>query len=211
MRALTIRQPWAQLIALGIKWIETRSWATKYQGPVLIHAGKHKPRTEWFRDNGPPMPPWFDLYAMAGCYRWLEDERDGWWDLGGYEWVGPLGCVVAVADLVDCVPICGADERVPRAWMPHIAEVRGEGPQAGQLWWWKGSDGGYAPTSRWITQDVSDQRPFGDFTPGRHAWLLDNVRPLSTPVPAKGRQGLWKPDDALIDAVRAASATEAEE
>jgi hypothetical protein len=39
-RVLTIRQPWASLIALGHKTIETRSWSTPYRGPVLIHAAK---------------------------------------------------------------------------------------------------------------------------------------------------------------------------
>ncbi|MCR8633468.1 ASCH domain-containing protein [Paenibacillus radicis (ex Xue et al. 2023)] len=40
MKALTIHQPWATLIALGEKRFETRSWATKYRGPLAIHAGK---------------------------------------------------------------------------------------------------------------------------------------------------------------------------
>ena len=39
MRVLSIRQPWASLIASGRKTIELRSWATKYRGPVLILAG----------------------------------------------------------------------------------------------------------------------------------------------------------------------------
>lgn len=43
MRALTISQPWASLIALGHKTLETRGWATKYRGPVAIHAGKGLP------------------------------------------------------------------------------------------------------------------------------------------------------------------------
>jgi hypothetical protein len=33
--------------------------------------------------------------------------------------------------------------------------------------------------------------PFGDFSPGRWAWQLDDVRPLPIPVPATGRQGFW--------------------
>lgn len=39
MKALTIRQPWATLIASGVKTIETRTWATKHRGPLVIHAG----------------------------------------------------------------------------------------------------------------------------------------------------------------------------
>ena len=38
MRALSLRQPWASLIADGRKTIETRTWRTRYQGPLAIHA-----------------------------------------------------------------------------------------------------------------------------------------------------------------------------
>jgi hypothetical protein len=38
--ALTVLQPWAHLVASGIKTIETRTWATSYRGPLLIHAGQ---------------------------------------------------------------------------------------------------------------------------------------------------------------------------
>ncbi len=40
MKALTITQPWATLIAIGAKRFETRSWSTPYEGPLAIHAGK---------------------------------------------------------------------------------------------------------------------------------------------------------------------------
>ncbi|TDL50918.1 2-oxoglutarate dehydrogenase E1 [Paenibacillus dendritiformis] len=40
MKAITIIQPWATLIALEEKGLETRSWATKYRGELAIHAGK---------------------------------------------------------------------------------------------------------------------------------------------------------------------------
>ncbi|WP_443945589.1 ASCH domain-containing protein [Pedobacter sp. AW1-32] len=38
MKALSIKQPWASLIASGIKDIENRTWATKYRGRIYIHA-----------------------------------------------------------------------------------------------------------------------------------------------------------------------------
>lgn len=38
MKAITIWQPWAEFIAAGVKHNETRSWATKYRGPIAIHA-----------------------------------------------------------------------------------------------------------------------------------------------------------------------------
>lgn len=40
MFALTISQPYASLIDTGKKWVENRSWETKYRGPLAIHAGK---------------------------------------------------------------------------------------------------------------------------------------------------------------------------
>jgi activating signal cointegrator 1 len=40
MKALTISQPYASLIASGEKWIENRTWPTSYRGAVAIHAGK---------------------------------------------------------------------------------------------------------------------------------------------------------------------------
>jgi len=40
IKALTISQPWASLIASGEKWVENRHWQTGYRGPLAIHAGK---------------------------------------------------------------------------------------------------------------------------------------------------------------------------
>lgn len=40
VKALTISQPFARLIADGRKWVENRSWPTHYTGQLLIHAGK---------------------------------------------------------------------------------------------------------------------------------------------------------------------------
>ena len=40
MKAVSIKQPWANLIADGQKTIETRTWPTKYRGPLLIVSSK---------------------------------------------------------------------------------------------------------------------------------------------------------------------------
>ena len=37
---ITIKQPWATLIAKKLKEYEFRTWKTKYRGDILIHAGK---------------------------------------------------------------------------------------------------------------------------------------------------------------------------
>lgn len=43
MKALTLHQPWASLIACGLKRQETRGWNTSYRGMLAIHAGKGMP------------------------------------------------------------------------------------------------------------------------------------------------------------------------
>ena len=43
MKALTLWQPWASLVALGEKRIETRCWSTKHVGPLAIHAAARTP------------------------------------------------------------------------------------------------------------------------------------------------------------------------
>jgi len=39
--ALSVKQPWAELIVVGRKTIEVRSWSTDYRGLLLIHTGKN--------------------------------------------------------------------------------------------------------------------------------------------------------------------------
>lgn len=38
MKAIVLRQPYASLVALGLKRYETRTWATRYRGPLAICA-----------------------------------------------------------------------------------------------------------------------------------------------------------------------------
>ncbi len=42
MKVLSIKEPFASLVALGIKKIETRSWKTNYRGEIYIHASLTK-------------------------------------------------------------------------------------------------------------------------------------------------------------------------
>lgn len=51
MKALTIHQPWAALIAIGAKRYETRSWTCKYCGPIAIHAGRNRDGVGWMTDG----------------------------------------------------------------------------------------------------------------------------------------------------------------
>ena len=38
MKAISVKNPWAFLVCIGIKPIENRTWPTKFRGRVLIHA-----------------------------------------------------------------------------------------------------------------------------------------------------------------------------
>lgn len=48
MKALTICQPYADMILRGEKPIENRTWPTSYRGPLAIHAGKSR---SWLEDG----------------------------------------------------------------------------------------------------------------------------------------------------------------
>jgi predicted transcriptional regulator len=44
MLALSLRQPWADLVVDGVKVIETRTWNTRFRGRFLVHAAKRVDR-----------------------------------------------------------------------------------------------------------------------------------------------------------------------
>ena len=52
MKVLTLKHPWATLVAEGIKKYEFRSWKTNYRGKISIHAGSgvDKKDLEKFKD-----------------------------------------------------------------------------------------------------------------------------------------------------------------
>lgn len=81
MKAITIKQPWATLIALGEKKFETRSWQTKYRGKIAIHAGKT-----------------VDKVALNEVAIMAALSRNG---IKSHT-VLPTGAVIATVDLVEC-------------------------------------------------------------------------------------------------------------
>jgi hypothetical protein len=123
MKALTLWQPYAQAIALGLKRCETRSWATRYRGPLAIHASVR------------PLDKLSKILATK--YRLPETL--------------PMGAVVATVELVDCLQM----------------------------------------TEAFIREQSATEIDFGDWRAGRWAWVLENVRVHTPPIPAKGMQGLW--------------------
>ena len=62
MKALTICQPYAELIMLEQKLCENRTWSTPYRGLLLIHAGK----SQGWLDSYSPLPERMDFGAIIG-------------------------------------------------------------------------------------------------------------------------------------------------
>ena len=99
MKTLTLYQPWASLIAYGVKTIETRSW-----GPprwlvgqrVAIHAGKRVVAPQSLNPE--------TRRAIADCYgeQWLEEI--------------PKGAVVATAVLANALKVKASDGRQVTLW-----------------------------------------------------------------------------------------------
>ncbi|MBW3624085.1 MAG: ASCH domain-containing protein [Armatimonadetes bacterium] len=116
MKAITLHQPWASLVAVGAKRIETRSWATSYQGPLAIHASKS-----------------MDFLGLC-----LEDPFDRVLINAGIETVNdlPFGAIVAVCKLAACekmteplIAMAPEPERSfghyePGRWMWMLEDVR---------------------------------------------------------------------------------------
>lgn len=93
MKALSLTQPWATLIAIGVKRIETRSWSTSYLGIVAIHAAKGFPRS--CRDLCGQEPFYSVLQAYGKQYSQVPRSLKGYVD----DPVIPLGMIIAVARL----------------------------------------------------------------------------------------------------------------
>lgn len=86
MKAITIQQPWASLIAFGDKKFETRTWRTNYRGPIAIHAAKQ-------------IDP--DVFQFLLCKLSTMDELEKCGITPKRLKELPTGAVIATAELVD--------------------------------------------------------------------------------------------------------------
>lgn len=92
MKAITIWQPWAGAVAEGIKENETRSWYTKYRGPIAIHAAQLAIQIGWARYAG--------MEAKEVICRRMELP-----EIFNGPNIFPSGVILATANLVDCIKI----------------------------------------------------------------------------------------------------------
>lgn len=160
------------------KQFETRSWPCPPDligQRIAIHAAKREPRFEHVgsytvcRQN------------LSGAYG-ITPTKDRW-DLD--DWVRlPLGAVVGSAVVAACSPILSGD--IARDSYPPDALFVCTSGEHRELW----------RDSVWEV-DLSDQLPYGDFSPGRFAWLLTDAAPTTERcpwcwlTPADVKEGLW--------------------
>jgi hypothetical protein len=131
VKALSIREPWASAIAYGDKRTENRGRATRYRGPIALHASLtvdwSAPAHAWTAAGLPPYEPGYPrgpwrkiLYLGAivavaeivGCHpHWMCIKRDGplkvnsctrWGEDGQFHWL-----LANVRPLADPVPARG--------------------------------------------------------------------------------------------------------
>ena len=79
-RALSIQQPWIDLILRGVKTIEVRNWRMEVRGPILLHASA---AVDWraielFGYSRPRELPRGKLVGYAEIGETFEFERS-WW------------------------------------------------------------------------------------------------------------------------------------
>lgn len=153
MKVLTLTQPLATLVAIGAKAIETRSWRTHYEGPIAIHAAKGFPDDSQSLCHREP----FVMRLIDAGFNKAADL--------------PRGAIIAVADLVFCVPVEAIEQR----------------------WQQPGRFAQQFPEDR--------ERAFGDFSTGRYGWLLERVTGLRAPIPCKGAPRLWTPTEDISAAI----------
>jgi hypothetical protein len=90
------------------------------------------------------------------------------------DWL-PLGKIIAVCELAECVQI--QKERDEFA-VSHLRAPEYNG---------------------WVKLPPDEpELSFGDYTPGRYAWILANVRELKSPPTARGALGLWEYPEGLV-------------
>lgn len=164
MRQLTLTQPWATLVAVQAKLIETRSWSTDYRGPVAIHAGKGLDPVGGITGlhDLTMTAPFTQVLLRPGSMAY--HPRTGYSIAAGL----PRGVIVAIANIEDVIP---TDEL-------EFGPIEEDGNQLAHV---HGFEERVCP---------EHERAFGDYGPGRFAWLLRDVVALREPVQSRGGLGL---------------------
>ena len=120
IKGLSLWQPWASLMAVGAKKIETRSWSTPYRGYVAIHAAK-----KWNADlRETAMGVMFQAALQSECsVKAVHDESVKRYSPSTL----PRGCFVAVGRLQHCFSTTDHSKLIPTCderWFGDYSEDR---------------------------------------------------------------------------------------
>lgn len=123
IKAISLWQPWASLIAFNEKAIETRSWGTDYRGPLAIHATQSTPLDERWE------PALHDYITNIFSVTLAKYGVRRWSDL-------PQGSIVAVATLAEVVKIEADSDAVSgRFWYGRSYEATFGNYDTGRFMW----------------------------------------------------------------------------
>ncbi len=92
LRAPAVKDPWATLIAIGAKQIETRSYRTRYRGPIAIHSSKAFSRADQAICSHEPV---HGALERAGIHSPADMPR---------------GAIIAVAEIIACDQVPGGQD-----------------------------------------------------------------------------------------------------
>ena len=112
MKALSIKQPWAALIAHGIKDVENRSRRTNYRGKILLHASA----VPALRNN---QKPW-DLFSIPQWRAVQNRQLQAWYINKAWR----NGAIIGEAEIVGCVNNSSSIWAEPGQWHWQIANAR---------------------------------------------------------------------------------------
>lgn len=248
--AITVHQPHASLLAHEIKLWETRphppaGWPGIPEGVRRMPGCRIEPGQEVWVHSAARLGREMD--GPAGMIGTADKPMAVWWTVHRHDQIMvkhgvgfgtdadvydlPLGAVLSRHRVTDVVPIVAEWDMAALA--PYMRPMR-------SMLVHRVTDADNTDEAH----DISDQLPYGDWTPGRWAWRMELIERLETPVseyavpaenagcsvsycagangwsgpeypicdgcnadgtrmaPVRGRQGVWRPDPALVAAVR---------
>ncbi len=150
MKATTLTQPWATLVAIGAKRFETRSWQPRHLGPIAIHAAKGFPiQAQSICFDDPFYRVLFGTSVMADIVAGIDHgsrvaslPRGAVIAIARLEWAEPTSSVY-LPDMVDRLGgphECEFGDFRPGRWAWYLADVQplpAPMPARGALWFWE--------------------------------------------------------------------------
>lgn len=112
MKALSLKQPFAELVASGKKTIELRKWRTKFRGEFYIHASQRPDRKAMRKFGFQELPCGCIVgKALLKEVKEYESTDEFWKDrdkhLAGMQW-GKYGFILENAEQIYPIPAKGA-------------------------------------------------------------------------------------------------------